>query len=82
MTVFLAGHETTAMNLTWTYSLLRDNPETTEALRRELAEVCGDRPVAFSDLRQMPLMDRVALCVAAYGSSRFEIADSRRLRLF
>ena len=50
MTLFLAGHETTALNLSWTWLLLSQNPAVTAKLARELDEVLGDRPVTFADL--------------------------------
>jgi cytochrome P450 len=50
MTLFLAGHETTALNLSWTWLLLSRHPAVREKLSRELAEVLGDRPATFDDL--------------------------------
>jgi cytochrome P450 len=50
MTLFLAGHETTALNLSWTWLLLSQHPEIAAKLRRELEEVLADRPARFSDL--------------------------------
>jgi cytochrome P450 len=50
MTLFLAGHETTALNLSWTWLLLSRHPAARAKLARELAEVLGDRPVTFDDL--------------------------------
>lgn len=45
MTLFLAGHETTANALTWTFYLLSQNPAVEERLHRELDEVLGDDPL-------------------------------------
>ena len=50
MTLFLAGHETTALNLSWTWLLLSQHPEVAAKLARELENVLGDRPAAFADL--------------------------------
>ena len=50
MTLFLAGHETTALNLSWTWLLLSQHPEVRSKLARELADVLGDRPATFEDL--------------------------------
>jgi cytochrome P450 len=50
MTLFLAGHETTALNLSWTWLLLSQNPDVDAKLVRELREVLGDRPATFADL--------------------------------
>jgi cytochrome P450 len=50
MTLFLAGHETTALNLSWTWLLLSQHPDVDARLVRELREVLGDRPATFADL--------------------------------
>jgi cytochrome P450 len=44
MTMFLAGHETTANLLTWTFYLLSKNPGVQRELARELHEVLGGEP--------------------------------------
>jgi cytochrome P450 len=43
MTLFLAGHDTTAAALTWTWYLLATHPDVDRRLRRELDAVLGDR---------------------------------------
>ena len=53
MTLVLAGHETTAMALTWTWHLLDRNPGAAAALRTELAEVLADRAPAVEDLARL-----------------------------
>jgi cytochrome P450 len=50
MTLLLAGHETTALALTWAFTLLDRHPEAREALERELTTVVGDRPAAPEDV--------------------------------
>lgn len=50
MTLFLAGHETTALNLSWTWHLLSQSPVVTSRLTREIDEVLGDRTPTFADL--------------------------------
>lgn len=42
MTIFLAGHETTANALTWTFYLLSQNPTVGDKLYEELCTVLGD----------------------------------------
>lgn len=54
MTLFLAGHETTANALTWTWYLLSEHPEADAALAEELARVLGDRDPEEADLAHLP----------------------------
>ncbi len=54
MTLFLAGHETTANALTWTWYLLSEHPQADAALGEELARVLGDRDPAEADLAALP----------------------------
>ena len=44
MTLLLAGHETTALALTWAFLLLDRNPEARAVSRRSSAAVLGDAP--------------------------------------
>lgn len=50
MTFLLAGHETTANALTWTWFLLSQFRSVRERLTRELTEVVGDRPPTVADI--------------------------------
>jgi cytochrome P450 len=50
VTLFLAGHETTAVSLTWTFLLLSQNPGVDATLAEELARVLGERPATLDDL--------------------------------
>jgi cytochrome P450 len=50
ITLFLAGHETTAIALSWTLFLLARNPGVEETLRREIAEAVGGRLPSAADL--------------------------------
>jgi cytochrome P450 len=50
MTLVLAGHETTAMALTWAWYLLATHPAQARAMRHEIAGVLADRPPSFDDL--------------------------------
>ena len=54
MTLVLAGHETTAMTLTWTWLLLSRNPGQAAWLHEELDAVLGGRPPAIEDLARLP----------------------------
>ena len=50
ITIFLAGHETTAMAMTWTWFLLSQHPEEESKLHAELAAVLGGRAPTHEDL--------------------------------
>jgi cytochrome P450 len=54
MTLFIAGHETTANALSWTWLLLDRHPEAALALREELDRVLGDRTPSADDVPQLP----------------------------
>jgi cytochrome P450 len=80
MTLFLAGHETTAMALTWTWYLLSQHPEVEERLVRELSRVLGGRAPTVADLPQLPYTDMVVrealrLYPPAAGFAREPIED-------
>ena len=59
MTLFLAGHETTASALTWIWYLLSQNPEAETKLLEELHSVLGGRAPAMADLPKLPYTDMV-----------------------
>ncbi len=50
LTLLLAGYETTASALTWTFYLLSQNPEAVNCLRHELQDVLGSRTPTYADL--------------------------------
>ena len=58
MTFLLAGHETTAVSLSWTWYLLSQHPEAAQKLRRELSDVLGGRTPQLEDLARLPYTDR------------------------
>src|SRR4029079_11423962 len=53
-TIFLAGHETTANALTWTWYLLSQHPDVEARLHAELDSALGGRRPAFEDLPNLP----------------------------
>jgi cytochrome P450 len=53
MTLFMAGHETTANTLAWVWCLLANHPESEAKLQTELDAVLGDRPPTLADLPQL-----------------------------
>src|SRR6266496_2477772 len=59
MTIFLAGHETTANALTWTWYLLSQQPEIERKLHCELDEVLGSNPPAFADVARLPYTEKI-----------------------
>jgi cytochrome P450 len=50
MTIYLAGHETTANALSWVWYLLSTNPETARKVREEVSYVLKGRLPGFEDL--------------------------------
>jgi len=59
MTLFMAGHETTAVALSWTWYLLAQHPEVDARLAEELRTVLGDRPPSVADLPKLRYADMV-----------------------
>lgn len=59
MTLFLAGHETTALALTWSWVLLNQNPQVKAHLRAEVAAVARGRPLSVDDLPQLTYTEQV-----------------------
>ena len=59
MTFLLAGHETTAVSLSWTWYLLSEHPEVAQKLRQELNDVLGGRTPQLEDLARLPYTDKV-----------------------
>ncbi len=53
LTLFLAGHETTANALTWSWYLLSEHPEVERKLHEEIDAVLGDRPPELADVPQL-----------------------------
>jgi cytochrome P450 len=53
ITIFLAGHETTAMALTWTWFLLSQHPHVEAKLHAEIATVLGGRAPTHEDLGKL-----------------------------
>ena len=54
MTLFVAGHETTAIALAWAVHLLTQHPEQAAKLREESRRVLQGRTPTFADLPQLP----------------------------
>jgi cytochrome P450 len=59
ITMVLAGHETTANLLAWTFMLLARHPEIERRVREEAIRVLGDRDPALEDVRSLEYTERV-----------------------
>lgn len=59
MTLFLAGHETTANALVWTFLLLSQNPEAERRLHAEIDEALAGRAAGPEDLPRLGYVERV-----------------------
>ena len=83
VTLFLAGHETTAIALTWTFHLLSQNPRAEAILQGEVDAALGDLAApGFDDLERIPYARMVAeeamrLYPPAYVFSRRAAAEDR-----
>jgi cytochrome P450 len=61
MTLFLAGHETTANALTWTWFLLSQHPDVEAKLLEELKTVLSGQAPTVTDLPRLRYTERVVL---------------------
>jgi cytochrome P450 len=59
VTLFLAGHETTAIALSWTWYLLAHHPLVKDRLVAELFGEMDRRPATVADLPRLPFADAV-----------------------
>jgi cytochrome P450 len=87
MTLLLAGHETTAVSLSWTWYLLALNKQTETKLHNEIRDVLGDRDPTVDDLPRLRytewvVKESIRLYPPAWSIGRralraFEIGDHR-----
>jgi cytochrome P450 len=80
MTLFLAGHETTALALSWTWALLAQNPMAEEALLAEVQTVLNGRLPTVEDWPKLRFTEYVVteamrLYPPAYVIGREALAD-------
>jgi cytochrome P450 len=80
MTIFLAGHETTANAMAWTWHLLSQNPEAEGRLHEELDRVLEGRAPGVADLprlryTEMVLSESMRLFPPAWILGRRAIVD-------
>jgi len=55
----IAGRDTTAQTLSWTFYCLATHPEAEAKARREITKVCGGRDPQYEDLKRLPFLDAV-----------------------
>jgi len=80
VTLFLAGHETTANALAWTWWLLTQHPEVEQKLHAELEHVLGGRLPTMEDLPQLAytshiLTESLRLYPPAWAMARLAVED-------
>jgi len=80
MTIFLAGHETTANALTWTWYLLSQNPEVEAKLHDELDTMLDGRAPTFEDVprlryTEMVLAEAMRLYPPAWAIGRLALKE-------
>jgi cytochrome P450 len=81
MTLFLAGHETTALALSWSWYLLATHPEAERKFHEELDQVLDGRVPEVSDLPRLKYTEMIAketmrLYPPAYAVGREAIEDT------
>lgn len=81
MTLFLAGHETTALALSWSWYLLAIHPDAEKKLHAELDEVLGGRAPNVADLPRLKYTEMIAkesmrLYPPAYAVGREAIEET------
>jgi len=80
ITLFLAGHETTASSLSWAWWLLAQNPAAEAKLHGELDEVLCGRAPSIDDLARLPytanvITESMRLYPPAWGLARIAVED-------
>lgn len=82
VTMFLAGHETTANTMNWTWVLLAQNPDVERLLHEEIDRVLDDgrRTPTLEDLKAMPyslqiIKESMRLYPVAFTFSRMPTED-------
>jgi cytochrome P450 len=81
MTLFLAGHETTALTLSWAWYMLSENPAAEARLHEELHGILAGRAPELADFERLAYLRAVVnetlrLYPAAYIVARTSVAPS------
>jgi cytochrome P450 len=58
-TLFVAGHETTALTLTWLFTLLDGQGAVVEKMREEVTRVLGGRDPGYADVPKLPYLRQI-----------------------
>ncbi len=82
LTLLLAGHETTANALSWTFFLLARHPHVEARLQEEYQQVLNGRPAMSEDLSQLPFTRMVVeeamrLYPPAWGLGRRALGNDK-----
>jgi len=82
ISIFLAGHDTTAISLSWTAYLLSRHPDVKTRMMEEIDSVLNGRAPGFDDLPRLTytrnvLKESMRLYPAAYMTGRDAIEDVR-----
>ena len=80
LTLFGAGHETTATTLTWAWYLLCQHPESYQKVQQEVDSVLQGRTPTYADLARLPyslqvFKEAMRLYPPAYAFSRRALRD-------
>lgn len=80
MTLFLAGHETTALTLSWAWYLIACNSDVEQKFHEELDQVLGGRLPVAADMPRLKYTEMIAkesmrLYPPAYGVGRQAVED-------
>ena len=80
ITFFAAGHETTALALTWTLYLLSRHPGIERALHDEVDRALGEGETTFADVEALPytrmvIQEAMRLFPPGHSFSRVAVAD-------
>ncbi|NEU57182.1 cytochrome P450 [Halorussus sp. MSC15.2] len=59
MTMLLAGHDTTALTLTYSWYLLSQHPDVERRVHDEIESVLGDDPPTMADVRDLDFVEQV-----------------------
>jgi cytochrome P450 len=59
ITLFIAGHETTALTMTWMFTFLHGRPDVLARMREEVESVLGGRDPSFDDVAKLTYVRQV-----------------------